>query len=114
MRTAVEKIAKSENALFSGPPYDAYTVFFNVIREPINFGGGLELRRAVLEAAAEVDRLPDHVEEYRVGVVRRSSEDGVLGLRDPLDVRAHVARDGGRRRILRPHGDADPPAVHLQ
>ena len=42
MRTAVEKIAKSENALFGGPPYDHYTVFFNVIREPVNFGGGLE------------------------------------------------------------------------
>ena len=32
MRTDVERIAKTENALFGGPPYDAYTVFFNVIR----------------------------------------------------------------------------------
>ncbi len=42
MRAAVENIARTENALFGGPPYDQYTVFFNVIREPINFGGGLE------------------------------------------------------------------------
>jgi predicted metalloprotease with PDZ domain len=42
MRAALEKIAQTENALFGGPPYDHYTVFFNVIREPINFGGGLE------------------------------------------------------------------------
>jgi predicted metalloprotease with PDZ domain len=42
MRAAVEKIARTENALFGGPPYDHYTVFFNVIREPINFAAGLE------------------------------------------------------------------------
>src|SRR5437867_4007571 len=52
MRTAVEKIAKSENALFSGPPYDHYTVFFNVIREPVNFGGGLE------HSASQFDIMP--------------------------------------------------------
>jgi len=27
LRTAVEKIAKSENALFGGPPYDTIPVF---------------------------------------------------------------------------------------
>ncbi len=42
MRTDLQKIAQTENALFGGPPYEHYTVFFNVIREPINFGGGLE------------------------------------------------------------------------
>ncbi len=52
MRTAVEKIAKNENALFGGPPYDHYTVFFNVIREPINFGGGLE------HSASQFDIMP--------------------------------------------------------
>src|SRR5207302_5480638 len=52
MRTAVEKIAKSENALFGGPPYDHYTVFFNVIREPVNFGGGLE------HSASQFDIMP--------------------------------------------------------
>ena len=52
MRAAVEKIAKSENGLFGGPPYDHYTVFFNVIREPINFGGGLE------HSASQFDIMP--------------------------------------------------------
>ena len=42
MRSAVEKIAKTQNAILGGPPYDTYTVFFNVIREPVDFGGGLE------------------------------------------------------------------------
>jgi len=52
MRTAVEKIAKSENALFGGPAYEHYTVFFNVIREPISFGGGLE------HSASQFDIMP--------------------------------------------------------
>jgi predicted metalloprotease with PDZ domain len=52
MRNAVEKIAKAENGLFGGPPYDHYTVFFNVIREPVNFGGGLE------HSASQFDIMP--------------------------------------------------------
>jgi predicted metalloprotease with PDZ domain len=52
LRADVEKIARTENALFGGPPYDVYTVFFNVFREPIPFGGGLE------HAAAQFDILP--------------------------------------------------------
>src|SRR5205807_9270720 len=52
MRSDVEKLAKTENAIMGGPPYDAYTVFFNVIREPVNFGGGLE------HSAAQFDIMP--------------------------------------------------------
>ncbi len=54
MRGDLEKIAKTENALFGGPPppYDRYTVFFNVIREPISFGGGLE------HSASQFDIMP--------------------------------------------------------
>jgi len=52
MRADVEKIAKTENALFGGPPYDNYTVFFNVIREAVNFGGGLE------HSASQFDIMP--------------------------------------------------------
>jgi predicted metalloprotease with PDZ domain len=52
MRASVEKIAKVQNQLMGGPPYDTYTVFFNVIREPINFGGGLE------HSAAQFDIMP--------------------------------------------------------
>ena len=52
MRATLEKIAKTENALFGGPPYDHYTVFFNVIREPISFGGGLE------HSASQFDIMP--------------------------------------------------------
>ena len=52
MRSDIEKLAKTENAIMGGPPYDAYTVFFNVIREPVNFGGGLE------HSAAQFDIMP--------------------------------------------------------
>jgi predicted metalloprotease with PDZ domain len=52
MRADVEKIARTENALFGGPPYEHYTVFFNVIREPISFGGGLE------HSASQFDIMP--------------------------------------------------------
>jgi len=52
IRTALAKIAQTEDRLMGGPPYDTYTVFFNVIREPINFGGGLE------HSAAQYDIMP--------------------------------------------------------
>ena len=52
MRADLEKIARTENSLLGGPPYDRYTVFFNVIREPVNFGGGLE------HAASQFDIMP--------------------------------------------------------
>src|SRR5881392_3328096 len=52
MRADLEKIARTENALLGGAPYDRYTVFFNVIREPVNFGGGLE------HAASQFDIMP--------------------------------------------------------
>jgi predicted metalloprotease with PDZ domain len=52
MRADLEKIARTENALLGGPPYDHYTAFFNVIREPVNFGGGLE------HAASQFDIMP--------------------------------------------------------
>ncbi|MGH2610623.1 MAG: PDZ domain-containing protein, partial [Tepidiformaceae bacterium] len=42
LRSSVERLAAVQNRLMGGPPYDAYTVFFAVIREPIDFGGGLE------------------------------------------------------------------------
>jgi len=54
MRSDVERIAKTENALMGGPPYENYTVFFNVIREPVNFGGGLE------HSAAQFDIMPQN------------------------------------------------------
>ncbi|HET7379132.1 MAG TPA: PDZ domain-containing protein, partial [Gaiellales bacterium] len=52
MRTDLEKIARTENALLGGPPYATYTVFFNVIREPISFAAGLE------HAASQFDIMP--------------------------------------------------------
>src|SRR6266699_3278883 len=52
MRTDLEKIAATEDRLMGGPPYDAYTVFFNVIHQSINFGGGLE------HSAAQYDIMP--------------------------------------------------------
>jgi len=52
MRADLEKIARTENGLLGGAPYDRYTLFFNVIREPVNFGGGLE------HAASQFDIMP--------------------------------------------------------
>src|SRR6266550_1157214 len=44
LRTGVAKMAPVQNRIMGGgdAPYDVYTVFFNVIHEAINFGGGLE------------------------------------------------------------------------
>ena len=42
MRNALTKIAQTQDRMMGGPPYDNYTVFFNVIRGAVNFGGGLE------------------------------------------------------------------------
>jgi predicted metalloprotease with PDZ domain len=42
LRTGLERMARVQNKLMGGPPYETYTIFFNVIHEPINFGGGLE------------------------------------------------------------------------
>jgi predicted metalloprotease with PDZ domain len=52
IRNALGKIAQTEDRLMLGPPYDTYTVFFNIIREPISFGGGLE------HSAAQFDIMP--------------------------------------------------------
>ncbi|MFN2571007.1 MAG: M61 family metallopeptidase [Gemmatimonadales bacterium] len=42
LRRGVERMAPVQNRIMGGAPYDEYTVFFNVIHEPVNFGGGLE------------------------------------------------------------------------
>jgi predicted metalloprotease with PDZ domain len=42
LRTSIEKIAETQDQLMGGPPYEHYTVFFNIIHGPIGFGGGLE------------------------------------------------------------------------
>ena len=52
MREDLGRIVQTENRVMGGPPYDAYTVFFNVIRQPISFGGGLE------HAASQYDIMP--------------------------------------------------------
>ncbi|HUL04592.1 MAG TPA: PDZ domain-containing protein [Gemmatimonadales bacterium] len=52
LRTALGKIAQTENRLMGKAPYDNYTVFLNVIREPISFGGGLE------HASSQYDIMP--------------------------------------------------------
>jgi len=52
MRDAIGKQAAVENRLMGGPPYDAYTVFFNVIHGPVSFGGGLE------HSASQFDIMP--------------------------------------------------------
>ena len=42
LRASLERLARAQNRLMGGPPYEVYTVFFAVIREPLGFGGGLE------------------------------------------------------------------------
>ena len=42
IRRGVERLAPVQNKIMGGAPYDVYTVFYNVIHEPVNFGGGLE------------------------------------------------------------------------
>ncbi|OLC97716.1 MAG: hypothetical protein AUJ00_01145, partial [Gemmatimonadetes bacterium 13_1_40CM_3_70_6] len=52
-RSAVEKMAKVQNLLMGGPPpYETYTIFFNVMHAPVNFGGGLE------HSASQYDIMP--------------------------------------------------------
>jgi predicted metalloprotease with PDZ domain len=52
LREGIAKQAAVQNALMGGAPYDTYTIFFNIIHEPINYGGGLE------HAASQYDILP--------------------------------------------------------
>jgi predicted metalloprotease with PDZ domain len=52
LRASIAKIAPVQDQLMGGAPYDVYTVFFTVIHEPINFGGGLE------HAASQYDIMP--------------------------------------------------------
>ncbi|HEV8380316.1 MAG TPA: PDZ domain-containing protein [Gemmatimonadales bacterium] len=52
LRNGIEKMAQVQNRLMGGAPYDVYTVFFNVIHEPIGFGGGLE------HSSAQYDVMP--------------------------------------------------------
>ncbi len=42
VRNGIAKMAPVQNRIMGDAPYDVYTVFFNVIHGPINFGGGLE------------------------------------------------------------------------
>ena len=42
LRNAIAKMAPVQNRIMGEAPYDVYTIFFNVIHEPIDFGGGLE------------------------------------------------------------------------
>ena len=74
----------------------------------------VELRGAVLQATAEVDRLADHVEEHRIVIVRRAAEQRVLALHDLLDRAPHVPLHRARIGVGRPHRDPDRLAVHLQ
>jgi predicted metalloprotease with PDZ domain len=52
LKDGIGRQAATQNKLMGGAPYDVYTVFFNIIHEPIPFGGGLE------HAASQYDILP--------------------------------------------------------
>src|SRR5256885_14851344 len=52
LRAAIAKMAPVQNRIMGEAPYDVYTIFFNVIHEPIDFGGGLE------HSASQFDIMP--------------------------------------------------------
>jgi len=52
IRNGIAKMAPVQNRIMGEAPYDVYTVFYNVIHEPIEFGGGLE------HSASQYDILP--------------------------------------------------------
>ncbi len=52
IRNGVAKMAPVQNRIMGEAPYDVYTIFFNVIHEPVNFGGGLE------HSASQYDIMP--------------------------------------------------------
>ena len=52
LKDGVGRQAATQNKLMGGAPYDVYTIFFNIIHEPISYGGGLE------HAASQYDMLP--------------------------------------------------------
>lgn len=52
LRDGLAKQAAVQNRLMGGPPYDVYTLFFNVYHTPIQFGGGLE------HSASQFDIMP--------------------------------------------------------
>ncbi len=52
LRNGIAKMAPVQNRIMGEAPYDVYTVFFNVIHEPIGFGGGLE------HSASQYDIMP--------------------------------------------------------
>jgi predicted metalloprotease with PDZ domain len=52
LRGGIGKMAQVQNRVMGSAPYDVYTVFFNVIHEPVDFGGGLE------HSSAQYDIMP--------------------------------------------------------
>ena len=52
LRNGLAKMAPVQNRIMGEAPYDLYTVFFNVIHGPIDFGGGLE------HSASQYDIMP--------------------------------------------------------
>jgi predicted metalloprotease with PDZ domain len=52
LRNGVAKMAPVQNRIMGDTPYDVYSVFFNVIHGPIDFGGGLE------HSSAQYDIMP--------------------------------------------------------
>ena len=52
LRNGVAKMAPVQNRIMGDAPYDVYTIFFNVIHGPIDFGGGLE------HSASQYDIMP--------------------------------------------------------
>jgi len=52
LRNGIAKMAPVQNRIMGDAPYDVYTVFFNVIHGPIDFGGGLE------HSASQYDIMP--------------------------------------------------------
>ena len=52
LKEGIGRQAATQNKLMGGAPYDVYTLFFNIIHEPLQWAGGLE------HAASQYDILP--------------------------------------------------------
>lgn len=63
LRMSIERLVAVQNKLMGGPPYDVYTIFFNVVDPEVPFGGGLE------HSTSQFDILPEPAFAERDGTL---------------------------------------------
>jgi len=76
LRAGIAKLAPVQNRIMGGAPYDVYTVFFNVIHGPIDFGGGLEHSSSqydIMPAQSFADLIPGNSATSSIRYYRTNS-----------------------------------------